>query len=392
MHTSADVVVVGGGLVGTSVAYELACEGLSVTLVDASHLGRASDAGAGIVSPETFHDRDEEWFAFALDAAAHLLALVPRLAEDGVDAGPEVFARCGSLAVALAEHEDPWFTEVLDLARARSPDVTEIAPAEARELFPPLGELWRAMYSPAAARLDGRSLCRAVGLAAKRRGATHLDSEAMGIDERDGRVTAVRLADGVVGCGALVLAGGAWSAGAASWLGVGLPVTPTKGQIVHVALEGNGASDAVATTSGLWPIVQPILNFYLVPWPGGRVACGGTFEAEAGFDTRPTAGGVRDLLRECVKIAPGLSAATFLEVRVGLRPTSADDRPFLGRLSRLSNVHVCTGHGANGLHLGPYSAALVAAGIVGEPPAELARYAADRLSGGYRGGTAATSS
>ena len=111
--------------------------------------------------------------------------------------------------------------------------------------------------------------------------------------------------------------------------------------------------------------MQPILNFYLVPWPGGRVACGGTFEADAGFDTRPTAGGVRDLLRECVAIAPGLAGATFAEVRVGLRPTSADDRPLLGPLPGFTNVHVCTGHGANGLLLGPYSAALVAAGIDG---------------------------
>ncbi len=93
--------------------------------------------------------------------------------------------------------------------------------------------------------------------------------------------------------------------------------------------------------------------------------CGGTFEAEAGFDARPTAGGLRDLLRECVAIAPGLAGATFTEVRVGLRPTSGDDRPLLGPLPGFTNVHVCTGHGANGLLLGPYSAALVAAGMAG---------------------------
>ena len=113
---------------------------------------------------------------------------------------------------------------------------------------------------------------------------------------------------------------------------------------------------------------------------GGRVACGGTFEPDAGFDVRPTAAGVRDLLRECVAIAPGLAGATFSEVRVGLRPTSVDDRPLLGRMPGMSNVHACTGHGANGLLVGPYSGALVAAGIIGDEPATPVPYAARRFS------------
>jgi len=368
---SADVAVVGGGLVGTSVAYELTCAGANVALIDASHPGRASDAGAGIVSPETFQERDTQWFEFGLSAAAHLRSLVARLAEDGADPGPEAFARCGSLVVALAEHEDPWFSEILGLARARTSDIVEIPVGEARAMFPPLGPLWRALHSPTAARVDGRTLCASLRSAALRRGATLVSTEAVGIDRRAGTVTAVRGVSDVVSCGAVVLAGGAWSAVAGRWLDVELPVTPTKGQIVHVVLPGPELAGPGAGAPGLrtgdWPIVQPILNFYLVPWPGGRVVCGGTFEVEAGFDTRPTAGGLRDLLRECVAIAPGLAGATFTEVRVGLRPTSADDRPLLGPLPGFTNVHVCTGHGANGLLLGPYSAALVAAGMAGTP-------------------------
>jgi D-amino-acid dehydrogenase len=204
--------------------------------------------------------------------------------------------------------------------------------------------------------------------------------EATGVDRRGDRVTAVRGADDVVHCGALVLAGGAWSGGATGWLGASLPVTPTKGQIVHVVPPDAEQPGDVATDTDRWPIVQPILNFYLVPWPGGRVACGGTFEPEAGFDVRPTAGGVRDLLRECVAIAPGLAHATLAEVRVGLRPTTPDDRPLLGPLPDMANVHVCTGHGANGLLLGPYSAALVAAGLGGDTPDGVAPYAAGRFS------------
>ncbi len=369
---SADVAVVGGGLVGSCVAYELAGAGARVALIDASLPGRASDAGAGIVSPETFTEPDPEWFAFGIAAARHLRSLVARLCEDGSDPGRDAFAECGSLVVALAEHEDPWFTEAAALVSARTPDVAEISTDEARAMFPPLGRLWRALHSPSAARVDGRMLRNSVRDACRRRDVTLVSMQATGLERRGDRVTAVCGADEVVHCGALVLAGGAWAGGAAPWLGVPVPVTPTKGQIVHVSLDGTDQSGAAGAGSDRWPIVQPILNFYLVPWAGGRVACGGTFEPDAGFDVRPTAGGVRDLLRECVAIAPGLANATMLEVRVGLRPTSADDRPLLGPFPGFGNVHLCTGHGANGLLLGPYSAALVAAGVTGgAPPGEM---------------------
>jgi D-amino-acid dehydrogenase len=366
--------------VGSSVAYELACAGASVALIDARHPGRASDAGAGIVSPETFQEPDPQFFAFAASSARYLRALVARLAEDGADPGPEAFAECGSLVVALAEHEDPWFAEVLGLVTARSRDAAEISASEAREMFPPLGSAWRALHSPSAARVDGRTLTRALRSAAKRRGVVSVSMEATGFDQSGDRVTAVRGARGVVNCGALVLAGGAWSKSAALSLGAQLPVTPTKGQIVHVVLPGADGTGEDAIDSARWPIVQPVLNFYLVPWPGGRVACGGTFEADAGFDIRPTAGGVRDLLRECVAIAPGLAQATLLEVRIGLRPTSPDDRPLLGPMPGTANVHVCTGHGANGLLMGPYSASLVADTVQGTSPEALAPYRLTRFT------------
>ncbi len=374
---TADVAVVGGGLVGASAAYELACAGARVALVDAPLAGRASDAGAGIVSPETFAEADQQWYRFGADAAAHLRALVGRLAADGAAPGPDTFAQCGSLVVALAEHEDPWFSGVLQLAVDRSPQVAEITPDEARALFPPLAPVWRALHSPTAARLDGRRLRTLVLDAARHRGVEVVAVEATGLGRAGDRVTGVHSRAGTVHCGAVLLAGGAWSARAAAWLGAELPVTPTKGQIVHVVLPTGAGGDA---GSARWPIVQPVLNFYLVPWPDGRVACGGTFEAELGFDTRATAAGMRDLLRECLTIAPGLATATFHEVRVGLRPTSADDRPLLGRLPGTDNVHVCTGHGANGLLLGPYSAALVAAGVLGGGAAPPPPYAVSRLS------------
>lgn len=349
-------------------------------LVDDEHPGRASQAGAGIVSPQTSNDPDEEWFAYGLRAADHLERLIERLAEDGADPGGVAFARCGSLAVSLAEHEDRWFSEALALATRRSSSVREIPEREARELLPIVARTWRVMHNPLGARVDGRRLCVAIKQAARKKGASILATEVVGVDQRDGRITGVLVKEGVVNCGALVLAAGAWTARATKWFGVELPLYPTKGQIVHLGLDGRFQSDRRGAGSDRWPILQPILNFYLVPWPGGRIACGGTFEAEAGFDVRPTAAGLRDLLRECLVLAPPLAEASFLEVRVGLRPTSRDDRPLMGLLPGTTNVHVCTGHGAHGLHTGPYSAALVAGSLLGTVSPERLPYGIARFT------------
>ena len=171
----------------------------------------------------------------------------------------------------------------------------------------------------------------------------------------------VRTDAGEVRCGAVVIAGGAWSAEWADALGVPLRVAPVRGQIVHLQLPD-------ADTS-MWPIAQPILGYYLVPWPNGRIAVGATVEPDAGFDPRPTAAGMRQLLSWTMRAAPGLADATFVEVRVGLRPGSVDGLPLLGPVPGADNVFLATGYGADGLLLSPFCGELVAAAALGRSPA-----------------------
>ena len=83
-------------------------------------------------------------------------------------------------------------------------------------------------------------------------------------------------------------------------------------------------------------------------------------EEQWGFDHRPTADGLRQLLRECLRTAPSMFQATVVETRAGSRPVTPDARPILGRLPEWSNAYVATGHGTEGLLLGPYSALIVA--------------------------------
>jgi len=358
--------VVGGGLVGSATAYELARLGADAVVIDEHDPGRATDAGAGILSPETNTALDGERLAFALAAAEHYRALVPRLAEEGAsDTG---YRRCGLLRVAVREGEDRLLASDAEVAGSRLGGVvTEIAPSEAAERFPPLAPVRRALYSPLAARVDGRAMNAALGHGARARGVRRLEARAERLVTAGGRAVAVDTGAGPVACDAVVLAGGAWTGRLVEGLGSTPPVAPVKGQIIHLHLPG--------VDSTRWPIVQPVLSYYLVAWPGGRVACGGTFEGDAGFDHRPTAAGVAELLRECLINAPGLAAATFGEVRVGLRPVSSDGDPVLGSLPGLDNVLLATGHGAEGLLLGPYSGLVVARMALGEPPgADLGPY------------------
>jgi D-amino-acid dehydrogenase len=356
-----DVAVIGAGLVGLSLAYELTCLGLTVTVVDAAHPGRATDAGAGILSPATSHDTDAALWPFLRQCGAHYPQLLRRLEADGAEATETGYGECGLLSLGLREHEDSWFSPFADVTLRRNNDVAEIGPEEARRLFPPLGPVHRALYSPSSARVDGRGMAATVRKAALHRGVTFLAGSVHGVvaGSNGGRhVTSIAIqGERNIECAVLAVAGGAWTAAMGEWLGHELPVGPTKGQIVHLGVEAETAS---------WPIAQPLLSHYLVPWPGGRVACGGTFEPGAGFSVDPTAAGLHELLRECLVVAPGLGGATYNETRVGLRPTSADDRALVGRVPGWSNVWVATGHGANGLLQGPYSARALAHLIAGE--------------------------
>ena len=232
-------------------------------------------------------------------AARHYESLVARLADDGIaDTG---YARTGSMLIA----ERPGDDEVMDDGRPPHPgpgagDTEEVDADEARRHFPVLGTVRRALFNPDGRRVDGRTLRAALLAGGRAPGAAGRATPRSPAS----MPTGVRASSGGVHTEAAPSAPTRWpwpaGPGRRSWpppSGPSLPVDPLKGQIVHLRLP--------ATDSSTWSIVQPVLGFYLVPWPDGRVACGGTMEADAGFDHRVTADGVLQLLRECLRTAPG---------------------------------------------------------------------------------------
>jgi D-amino-acid dehydrogenase len=299
------------------------------------------------LSPETSKRDDLSWTELVRAAGRHYDDLIPRLRGD---AG---WARCGILQLATRESDVPAWEWVAERARG----AREISPAEAAAMVPVLGSVVRALHHPHAARVDGRLLCAAVRRAA----------EECGVEVRDASVEDVRELD----ARAIVIAGGAWTPRVAEQLGVALPIIPLRGQIIHLDVD---------LDTSTWPIVQPVFGYYLVPWADARVAVGATVE-DAGYAADVTAGGVHEVLRETLRVMPGLASARLREVRVGLRPMSADDMPILGALAGAPNVYVATGHGANGLLLGPLSGKLVADVVLGrEPELDLTPFSASRFA------------
>ncbi|WP_331233551.1 NAD(P)/FAD-dependent oxidoreductase [Natronorarus salvus] len=368
-----ETIVVGGGIVGSSVAYHLASAGVETTLIDRRDEGRATDAGAGIVSPPT-SSREGAWFDFAVEAFDAYFDLVEAVERE--QDGPTGVERCGILQVAVDEEETAAFDELRSVierreretGHPRSAALSRLSSEEAGERFPPLAEVRRALLYDDAARVDGRVFEGALRRAGVGHGLSVVEGSAERLLANEGRVGGVETAEGEYEADAVVIAGGAWSTGFADQLGFEVPVEPQRGQIVHVE---TGREDV-----GSWPIVSPFRGHYVVPWPDGRVAFGATRERGSGFDPRTTARGVHEVLSEGLRVAPGLGDASLSEVRVGLRPTTPDGLPLLGRVPTVEGVYLATGHGPTGLQLGPHSGALVA-DLVVEGGESLGRPAVD---------------
>ena len=352
-----DLIVIGGGIVGLSVAYHAVAAGAKTLLVERSDLGRATAAGAGILAPETSAIESDAWFRLAIAAVDYYPTLIAQLQADA--AGSTGYAATEALLVAVSADEDAAFAAArermlarqLQYGRPTPEQVTPIDAAQARQLFPPLAPVRAGLRVGRAARVDGRLLAGAIERAAETRGLLRRTASVDQILLQGETANGIVIAGDTINAGSVVIAGGAWSAAFAAQLHVRLPVTPQRGQIIHLLLPGVDTAE--------WPVILPFHGHYMVPWPDQRVVVGATREF-VGFEPHTTVAGVHEVLAEALRVAPGLANATVGEVRVGLRPSTPDALPVLGRVSTARNVYLATGHGATGLQVGPYSGKLIA--------------------------------
>ncbi|HZX54924.1 MAG TPA: FAD-dependent oxidoreductase [Ilumatobacteraceae bacterium] len=338
------VVVVGAGIAGSCVGYSLLRDGAAVTIVDAGRAGQATAAGAGIIQPWSSATTGA-LYELQSRSATHYPALIAELADFGV--GDVGYRRCGALVVNSQPHlVDKVEAQVRDRARS-SPaagDIERLDGRGARELFPPLAPDLVGLRIGGGARVDGRLLTAGLHAAIRKLGGSLVD----GAVSLTPTVSGIELRVGQerVDADAVVIAAGAWSDALLAPLGISTGIAPQRGQITHLRLDG-------VDTAG-WPSVSPISHHYMVAFDDSRVVVGATRETGSGFDPRVTAEGQRQVLADALSIAPGLSAATLIETRVGLRPLRADLIPFVGRVEGLNSLYVTSGYGPVGLTIAPF--------------------------------------
>jgi glycine oxidase len=360
-----DVVVVGAGIVGVAIAFELAREGRRVLLLERGDApGReASAAAAGIVGAEIESHGALDLQDLALASRLRYPAFVEAVrAASGTD--PEL-VRSG---VLLASTDAAHLADARGRAErnaARGLPSRAVSADEARALVPGLSS---AVLGGAHFAGDGRvdpvrlfdatlSAFRAAG------GALRTAARVTRVQPEPSGAWVVLEGDELV-AKHVVLAAGAWSSSIA---GVDLPpIEPVRGQIVELRAE-----------PGLFGPVVFGKRCYLVPREDGRVLVGSTME-RVGFDKRVTAGAVRELLDAALELVPALAEAAVERTWAGLRPMSPTMRPVLGTLA--PGLHVAAGHGRNGVLLAPITAAALVACVRGEPmPREALPFAPERL-------------
>ena len=358
-----DLIIIGGGIVGAAAAYRAGQLGARTLLCDRRDAGRATDAGAGILAPESSTRDGRLWYDFALDAVRYYSVMVENLTADGVPVEElsQAFGHCAKLIVALDDVEAAALAEMERTIYARQEErrppsaehIRRISSTEARNsYYPLLADTTAVLIQPFARRVDGRLMTAALERGLRKRGVRTIDADVSALLLADGRVHGVRTAAGdEFTAGAVLIAGGAWSTSFSRQLDVQIPVAPQRGQIIHLDVPGQ--------ESGAWSIVMGFSDHYQVPWPGGRVVVGATRETGSGYSACATVSGVQEVLHGALRLAPGLRDAAIHEIRVGLRPYTTDHLPLLGAVSGVMGVYLATGHGPTGLTLGPFSAKLV---------------------------------
>jgi len=341
-----DAVIAGGGLIGASIALELAEEGLKVGLFDAREPGReASWASGGMISPAPENADMIPFVPMSLASVALYPEFIHRVETlTGVDVD---YRKEGAIDVLLGDNAEEELSTVIALQHGVGLKARALSAEQAREMEPSLtDEMEAAIFREDEAALNTRAFTEATLKACAAKGVEVMARNGAKAIRRNGnRCSGLVLEQGEVEAKWTVIAAGCFSArieGAAPYA----PVTPAKGQMVGLRCE------SLELKRILW-----LEHKYLVPRKDGRIIAGSTIE-RTGFDHDVTAGGVELILREAMKMVPGVEKARIEETWAGLRPDTPDHLPIIGPTD-LDGLLIATGHFRSGILLAPVTARLI---------------------------------
>jgi glycine oxidase len=343
------VVVIGAGIVGASVAEELAVRGAFVTVLDMRSPGRgASQASAGALVPYIEAHEDTPLLSLGTRSLAMYDAFVERaVSRSGLRVE---YSRPGSIDVGLDDEDEVKLRASKAWLDARGVRNEWVDGAGARSVEPALTLTARCgLLVPEHGLVGVSALVKALVHSARAGGATfEAPVEAANVTSETNRVT-IEAGVRTYEADAVVVAAGSWMR-RVRVAGVDTPpVRPIRGQLLHLSWPGVERPSRI-----VW---GP--RCYAVPWSDGSLLVGATVE-DVGFDETWTVSGVHDLTKAAIELLPKTLHASIDAVRVGLRPATPDNLPAIGPFAKAPRVIAATGHYRNGVLLAPLTAKLVA--------------------------------
>jgi len=351
-----DVVVIGGGLIGCSIALRLAQAGLRVTVLERGTPGaEASSAAAGMLSPQSEALEPGPFFDLCMASRR----MYPKFAHEveGLSGLDVDYRRDGTLLLSTNARERRELESIYQAQKRMGLSITALRGKAAQSRVAGLApKIDYGLFVPGDHSIDNEKLTAAVALACARLGVDiRAGTSATQIVKKQQRVERVRVGDesgksGEISAGHFVLAAGCWSAALAEPLGIKLPLKPCHGQMMEFK------------SPRPLPLVVRAGHTYLVPRSERRIVVGTTSEY-VGFEKAVNGEGLRSLLVGALRILPDFKTFKFLRAWAGLRPDTADHLPILGR-GGISNLVFATGHFRNGILLAPITAEIISNLIV----------------------------
>ena len=381
MAETSDVVVVGAGVVGCSIAYYMASRGLSVTILEREAIGSGASAHAtGSLSLLGTEFGPGPSFQLGRAGYAEFADLVPQLEQEtGMDL---LFQRRPSLRLALEDDEVqlikgmmPWQQEFVSMRWIDGDEVRRVDPRLTTRVV-------GAAYEDESAQLDSYRLNLALASAAEKKGARLVLREVTGLATDGSRVTGVRTAGGDLSCHTVVVAAGVWSAAFSQWLDFPILVRPLKGERVMLRYSGSPLPVLISSPKR-GHMISRLDGLLSVGSTGGRDYDRQELFMGDEFDRRPTEGAKVELLKRAMEVLPDVEHAELVHQLAGSRPLSPDRLPIIGPVPGWEGVLIATGHTTKGIHLGPITGRIIADYATGggtEVPVEMDGFLPDRFA------------